>query len=340
MTKFNALCALGLLLCCAVVNAQVASHDADRTGTRPNEGGGPEVITVGLGILDIVEIDDREQVFTADIFVEVRWQDTRLSVSGYEEHDLRTVAIDDIWNPRLTVVNNRGLTMLLPEVATVDRQGNVIVRQRLAGPLAVPLDLRRFPFDSQQLPVEVVSYQYSQEDIVFSADSEMVANLDQLSGEGWTYTASEPESFVYRLKDDGRGASGIRFVVLAERNATYFALILALPMTLILFLAWMVHWLPVDVIPARMGTASATVFSLIAFGVSFRLTLPKIAYLTGADYFLLYATLLVLVSLAITVVCIRQVSREKNDAAERLARQARIAFPLMYVLIIALILVR
>ena len=29
----------------------------------------------------------------------------------------------------------------------------------------------------------------------------------------------------------------------------------------------------------------ATVFSLIAFGVSFRLTLPKIAYLTDADRF-------------------------------------------------------
>jgi hypothetical protein len=107
-------------------------------------------------------------------------------------------------------------------------------------------------------------------------------------------------------------------------------------MTLILFLAWMAHWLPVDVVPARMGTASATVFSLIAFGVSFRLTLPKIAYLTTADHFVLYSTSLVLISLAVIVVTIRWASTERKEAAERLARWARVAFPVLYGAIVLL----
>jgi hypothetical protein len=334
--KTSVLAFLVLLLCTAVAKAQVVAPDADLTGTRPNEGGEPEEITLRLGVLDIVEINDREQVFTADIFVDIRWRDPRLSSANGAGPDLRTIALDDIWNPRLTVVNNRGLDMRLPEVATVNRDGQVIVRQRLIGPLAVELDLREFPFDKQRLPIAVVSYQYSQAEIVFSADSEMIARLDQLSGKGWTYGAIEPQPFVYRLDDGGRGASGIMFAVSAARDSAYFALILALPMTVILFLAWMVHWLPVDVIPARMGTASATVFSLIAFGVSFRLTLPKIAYLTDADRFVLYSTLLVLASLAITIAGIRQVGAEQKEAAERLARRARLAFPLMYGLIIAL----
>ena len=334
--KTNFLVTFLLLLSTTSTNAQVASQDADLTGTRPNAGGQPEEITMRLGLLDIVEISDREQVFDVDIFVEIQWLDARLSSAAGTGSGLRTVALDDIWNPRLTVVNNRGLEMLLPEVATVDRNGQVNVRQRLTGPLAVELDLRNFPFDEQRLPIEVVSYQYSQAEIVFSADAEMIARFDELGGEGWTYTAIEPQPFVYRLKDDGRGTSGIIFAVSAERDSAYYALILALPMTLILFLAWMVHWLPVDVIPARMGTASAAVFSLIAFGVSFRLTLPKIAYLTDADRFVLYSTLLVLASLAVTVAGIRQVGAERKDAAERLAHRARVAFPCMFGLIIVL----
>jgi hypothetical protein len=115
----------------------------------------------------------------------------------------------------------------------------------------------------------------------------MVARLDDLSGNGWTYSLLEPVRFVYRLKDGGRGGAGIVFAVTAEREAAYYIFTLALPMTLILFLAWMTHWLPADITPPRMGMASATVFSLIAFGVSFRLTLPKIAYLTDADRFVL-----------------------------------------------------
>ena len=325
-----------LLLLSTTVNAQSGSSDGDLSGTRPNAGGTPDEITVGIGLLDIAEIDDREQVFMADVFVQMEWQDPRLAVDSGTDTDLRTVTLDDIWHPRLTVINSRGLDRLFPDTATVGREGNVVVRQRLAGPLAVELDLREFPFDKQTLPIEIVSYQYSPAEIVFSADSEMVADLDRLSGDGWTYTATGMEPHVFSLREDSRGVAALRLTVSAERKAAYFVFTLALPMTLILFLAWMVHWLPVDVIPARIGTASATVFSLIAFGVSFRLTLPKIAYLTDADRFVLYSTLLVLVSLAITVVTIRQVGVGEKDAAERLTGQARLAFPFLYALIVVL----
>ena len=75
----------------------------------------------------------------------------------------------------------------------MDREGNVIARQRLAGKLAVDLELRDFPFDTQRLPIEVVSYQYDQSEIVFSEASELVARLDELSSGGWNYSALEPE---------------------------------------------------------------------------------------------------------------------------------------------------
>ena len=328
--------AVSLLLWVAAASAQTGSPNGDLTSTRPNAGGAPDEITVLVGLLDIAGIDNREQLFKVDIFVEVEWRDPRLAVGDDATEDLRTFAVGEIWSPRLLVVNDRGLDVLLPQVATVDRQGNVIARQRLAGPLAVDLELRDFPFDTQRLPIEVVSYQYDPSEIVFSGDSELVARLDDLSGEGWTYTALEPEPMVYRLKDDGRGGSGITFALIAERKAAYYIFTLALPMTLILFLAWMSHWLPVHVIPPRMGMASATVFSLIAFGVSFRLSLPKIAYLTDADRFVLYATLLVLVSLAVAVATSRWASTDREEVAELLARRARIAFPFFYGLIVLL----
>ena len=106
--------------------AQSALAAGDLTGTRPNAGGEPEQVAVGVGLLDIAEIDDREQVFIAD------------------------------------------------------------------------LDLRDFPFATQRLSIDIVSYEYSPADIVFSDASELVARLDDLGGEGWTYEATEPERSVYR----------------------------------------------------------------------------------------------------------------------------------------------
>ena len=329
-----------LIVCLSAValaaNAQSGSVVADLMGTRPNAGGEPDEITVVLGVLDIAEINDRDQVFMADLYIEVEWQDPRLAVDGDTGGELRTFPLDAIWHPRLTIVNSRGLDLLLPEVATVDRQGNVVARQRLAGPLAVDLELRDFPFDAQRLPINVVSYEYSPSEIVFAAASRLVGKFDDLSVEGWIYEALEPERSAYSLQKGGRGGSQISFGIMADRQAGYYVLTLALPMTLILFLAWMAHWLPVDVIPPRMGVATATVFSLIAFGVSFRLTLPKIAYLTDADRFVLYSTLLVLVSLAVVVVTIRRSSADRKEAAERLVRRTRTAFPVLYALIILL----
>lgn len=332
----RALLAIFIVVAGLTANAQEASTTGNLTGARPNAGGAPEEIAVSVGILDIVDIDDRAQVFTADVFVQVEWRDPRLAAGGGADTDRRTLPLDEIWHPRLTVLNNRGLKFLFPEEATVDRHGNVVARQRVTGPLAVDLDLRDFPFDTQRLPIIVVSYEYSPSEITFSAASRLVARVDDLGGEGWTYATAEPERSVYRLQEGGRGGSQIAFAVIAERQSGYYIFTLALPMTLILFLAWMAHWLPADVVPPRMGMATATVFSLIAFGVSFRLTLPKIPYLTDADRFVLYSTLLVLVSLAVTVLSVRWASTDRKPAAEKLTRQARLAFPLLYGLIVLL----
>lgn len=328
---------VSLLLTIVVATAygQTASQSGELAGTRPNAGGAPDEITVRVGLLDIAEINDREQVFVVNILVHIGWHDPRLAAET-SDADLRTVSLDTIWDPRLTVVNNRGLESLLPNVATIDSEGNVLVRLRLTGPLGVDLDLREFPFDSQRLPIEIVSYQYSPAEIRFSADSEMVLGLDQQHGDAWGFELLEPQTYEYRLRQDVKGGAGLTFAVVAVRESSYYIYTLALPMTLILFLAWMAHWLPVDVIPSRMGTASATIFSLITFGVGFRLTLPKITYLTVADRFVLYSTMLVFVSLAIIVLTIRWAENDRRAAAERLARSARFGFPVLYGIVILL----
>ncbi len=316
------------LACDAAVAAQ------DRTAVRPGFGGAADEIAVAVGLLDIVDVDNQAQVFTVDLYLQIQWRDSRLAADDADVSEFRRFALNEIWTPKLTIINDRGLDILLPEVATVDRQGNVVMRQRLAGSLGAELDLREFPFDTQRLTIEIISYEYAPDELVFSSESIMIAALDDLRGGGWSYAAMDPEMSVYRLRDTSPGSSQLTFAVLAKREAGYYAITLGVPMTLILFLAWLVHWLPPDLIPARMGMASATVFSLIALGVSFRLSMPEIGYLTTADRFVLYSTLLLIASLAVTVASVRRVNNDNIDGAVRLTRQARWAFPVFYMMIL------
>ena len=304
---------------------------------RPHAGGQPEEITVLFGLLDIDEIDDKAQRFSIDGYFEIQWNDPRLAVDADagSESRLRAFSLDDIWTPRLTIINDRGLSLMLPRVAEVDSDGNVVMRQRISGRVAVDLSLHDFPFDSQQLTLEIVSYQYAPSELVFSEETRFFADTSTFSADGWLFEILPAENSVFRVDQDGEGRSELILTVAAERKAGFYVLTLALPMTLILFMAWTVHWLQPSVVPARMGMSTASVFSLIALGVSFRLSLPQIDYVTRADGFVMYSTLLVLFSLGTTVIATRWVNEEREDAAIRLTIYARWAFPLIYALIIA-----
>lgn len=310
--------------------------DEGLIGDRPNAGGVAEQVTVRLALLDIDDVDDRTQRFDVDAYFELSWSDPRLAVDDGDSSAARerTVGLDEVWDPGLTIINNRGMRFMLPHVASVTRDGTVTVRQRMSGPLAVDLKLHRFPFDTQRLSIDIVSYRYAPDQLAFAADSELIANPESFSAGGWRFEALDSEFSVFRLTDDGRGTSKLSFAIQAERNSSYFVLTLALPMALILFMAWMVHWIQPDVIPARMGMSTATVFSLIALGVSFRLTMPRIDYLTRADQFVIYSTLLVLLSLGATVIATRWVNAGRVHAAERITAIARWSFPAVFLLVI------
>ncbi|HNP35349.1 MAG TPA: hypothetical protein PKK10_05805 [Woeseiaceae bacterium] len=329
-----------LLTVCFAFNAGAAlADDNDRlVGERPNAGGAPEEITIRFGLLDIDAVDDKEQRFSIDAYTEIRWRDHRLAVDAVAgtEGNVRSFAVSDIWTPGLTIVNDRGLSAMLPQVANVDNNGNAVIRQRLSGRLAVKLGLQDFPFDSQRLTIDIVSYRYPPSELVFSTSTEFIADPAAFSAAGWRFENLQPESSVFKLTKDGAGRAKLTFGVVAHRNAGFYVLTLALPMTLILFLAWTVHWLQPSIVPTRMGMATATVFSLIALGVSLRLSLPQIDYLTQADRFVMYSTLLVLLSLGITVVATRWVNEDRERDAVRMTVYTRWAFPLVYILIIAL----
>jgi hypothetical protein len=326
-----------LATCIAFGTEAGPTVDTERlVGERPNAGGPPETIEIVFALLDIDDIDDKNQRFSVDAYFEIRWLDPRLAVKtdARSNDHMRTFPVDEIWTPGLTIVNDRGLSAMLPQVASVDNDGNAVIRQRMSGRLGVNLSLHNFPFDTQQLTIDMVSYRHPPSELVFSDTTEFVADVSKFSADGWRYELLQPSFSIFRMRQDAVGKSKLTLAVVAHRKASFYVLTLALPMTLILFMAWTVHWLQPSVVPARMGMSTATVFSLIALGVSFRLSLPQIDYLTQADRFVMFSTLLVLLSLAVTVVATRWVNHERMSDAVRLTKITFWVFPLIFAIII------
>ena len=328
---------LALLLMSPSLFAQDLGSDShELVGDRPNSAGDATEVAVSLYVIDIDSIDDVKQRFSIDFFVNISWQDSRLALEESRRTGRnRTLNLDEIWSPRGLIVNDRGLNRQLPLVADIDDLGHVQYRQRFSGDLAVDLDLREFPFDTQRLPITIVSYQYSPEEVRFSSPTALSMDERLSNADEWRYQMLEPEIGEFTIAAADVVRPQLTIVIEAQRNARYYLLTMLLPITLILFMAWTAFWLQPNIIPPRIGISTASIFSLIAFGFSIRLSLPPVAYLTKTDIFVIGSMLMVFLALGVAVIGSRWANSDRMAQALRLNAIARWVYVALFIAVVA-----
>jgi len=300
------------------------SIDLRLVAERPNPAGVATPVTLGIFLFDIDQVDDVNQRFGVDMFMAVTWNDPRLALPEDERNDQkRSLPMNEIWTPRGMIVNDRGLSAQLPRIADIDDLGNVVYRQRLSGELAVALELREFPFDKQRLPIDFISYIYSPDEVSLSLNTDISADAGSFSAAGWRLKILEPEYGEFTIPAIGVVRSRLTYYIEAQRNAQYYLLTMFLPMSLIVFMSWTAFWLQPDIVPARIGISTASIFSLLALGFSIRLSLPAVSYMTRADLFVIGCTLLVFVALGVAVIGSRWANAGRMEHALRLNAIAR-----------------
>jgi hypothetical protein len=333
---------IGLLLIVALLSTSLAaqgleSADLRLVNERPNSSGEPTLVTIGIYIFDIDEIDDVNQRFSVDMFTIVSWHDPRIALPENERTgQTRLLPLDEIWAPLGLIVNDRGLNRQLPRTAAIDDLGNVLYRQRLSGELAVALELEEFPFDKQRLPIDFVSYQHSPDEVRFSINADIRGDPESFSAAGWQLRIVEPEYGEFTVPAAGVVRPRVTYYVEAQRHAQYYLLTMFLPMSLIVFMSWTVFWLQPDIVPARIGISTASIFSLLALGFSIRLSLPAVSYMTRADLFVIGCTLLIFVALGVAVIGSRWASSDRMEQALRLNAVARWVYVGLFGLVITI----
>ncbi len=128
-------------------------------------------VSVDLQLGAVFDVDERTQVFSADVILVTAWTDHRLrnpAAPAVTEYD-PAVVLDggQIWSPRLTFANVREATVRTEGVARVHNTGRVVVVERFVGRFTAPLDARDFPFDTQTLEWRLRSTQYARGAVKF-----------------------------------------------------------------------------------------------------------------------------------------------------------------------------
>jgi len=302
--------------------------------SRPGTAG-PTDVGVGLFLNDVVALDDVTQSLTADLFLILRWTDTRLADPGRgSSQAVCTLPREAMWTP---VVQARGLReseSLYQDISAIDAAGTVTFARRVIAEIAVPFDLRDFPFDRHTLAIEV-------ETVFSSVDEVRLVPLDELSGiaerlsiTGWILgvpTVAVDIQPAPRLQIDH---SVFRFAVEMRRESYFYIWKAIVPLTLIIFMSWAVFWIDPQQI-ARIGLAATAILTLIAYQFALAGMLPRISYLTRADRFTLSSSILVFLALMEAVIASRLMRQGRVEASDRLDQYSRVAFPVALAGIIA-----
>lgn len=309
------------------------AHARNGWRERPDPPGQATQVAIAILVLDVDRVDDMSQSFGADMAVVLRWRDARLA---QDDPDSRTASLGEIWHPDIQLLNQREVTAAWEQVAEIDPDGTVTYRQRYTGAFSARMNLTRFPFDEQKLPIQLISPRYSPDEIVLNnapfADRTGIGGDVQLNE--WKVTKWQLVDTPYSAHVSMAPRAAMAFVLHVKRYPTAYIFKLAAPLTLIVVMSWLVFWLGLDRIDAQIGLGATAVLTLITSRISFDAILPRVSYLTRIDYFQIACTVLVFFAMFEVMITSALVSRQEFDVALRIDRVSRWVFPLLFLSVV------
>ena len=317
-------CLVTLLL--AVLGA-VPAESAEMS--RPTTG--PLKVYVTIFIIDVDDISGANQSFDANVHVQYRWRDQRLAHKGPKSI---VRPLDEIWDPKVQVINQQKIWLTLPEIVKISPEGEVLYHQRAWGSFSQPLKLKDFPFDRQVFSFHLATIDYSPDEIEFVPDKNDESGMAQeLSVADWEIIGYKAEPRPYRPSPATSPLAGFAFSFEAERKAGYFIIKVIIPLILIVAMSWVVFWIDPIESGTQVSVAITTMLTLIAYRFAIDTDLPKISYLTRMDFFILLSTVLVYASLIEVVVTSSFAKDGKISRARTLDLWMRWVFPSLFTIV-------
>ena len=310
----------------------------DLVTTRPDAAGAPVRVRVSFYILDIEAIDDARQSLTIDFVIGLRWEDPRLGEISRNAGIPCRFALDAVWNPAVQIFNQRRVWARLPAQVQATADGEVAYTQRYYGTLASPLSLQDFPFDLQSLPINVVSFLENTE-VALVFNEHNTGRDDVFSVAGWTVGKADVNVYDYRVVSAHKGDlkryySRLDYVFEATRDVSFYSWKVVLPLVLIVVMSWAVFFIEAGQIGPRLGVATTSILTLIAFLFSLRGIIPPVSYLTRMDYFVYGSLALVFAAHLEALTTSNLALKGQQAVALRADRWARVLWPVCFLVVL------
>lgn len=337
-----------------LVTASALGQEAYLGGLPPGEG--PLEVLMGFNLVNITEVLEKEETLEFDGAIYLDWKDPRLAYDPAEygmpsdwsagdysvvpshvyQGDFAVKELFEGWRPRIVIPNGIGDRSITNSAISIWPDGYVEYSETFFARVEAPMDLRRFPFDTQHLEIFFHPFLYSRDEVVLVPDDRLARTWNQNLGiADWTRKSVTMEERPTEIAYFDETISEVsEFVVTVEikRRPTHMIVSLLFPMILLVSLTWSIFWMDNETLATRVNITFVGILSVVAYYFVILDTVPEVSYLTLVDAFIISTFVILAASVVVTVAIENYGGDDKAAMAAKVDRVCRWAFPLAYFL--------
>uniref|UniRef100_A0AC34R1E0 Uncharacterized protein n=1 Tax=Panagrolaimus sp. JU765 TaxID=591449 RepID=A0AC34R1E0_9BILA len=259
----------------------------DKQSTPTQIKGTPTIVNLSMYIEGLSSFRTQTMDFQLDVYFQQYWVDERLRHNETKRILVRDKEIlDKIWHPDIYFANAR--IAEFHEVTQpnfllwMEPDGRIFYDTRVSMIVMCSMNLAKWPLDSQQCHLRILSYAYdiNQLQIAWILEDPITRNMNiKLS-----------DMRIVQMMPglcDGNYSTGVWSCVTAEffvqREIMHHIMQSYVPSSLIVIISWFSFWLDVEAVPARVSLAITTLLTLSTQASNARMALPDVSYTKAID---------------------------------------------------------
>lgn len=274
----------------------------------------PQELTAGVYIINIGKIDLQTGSYDLDFYFWISTSDP--SVDFTKE------------KPRFDFMNAQRITV---DQSTLEPNYYEV---RVRGTFLKNMDFRNYPFDKQQVTVEVEGFE-TVDKLVFVPDTAASGHDSLINVPGWNIGENESTILVHQYPDGAYSRYMFSFVI--ERAALSSFLKTIFPVLIITTIAMLAFWMSPTNFSPRIGLAASTLLAAVAAHLNAANQIPPVGYLTLMDKVMLVVYALFLNNLLSMVLQMRLVDHKREEEAAKVNAKMRKLMPVIIGAILAVL---
>jgi len=309
--------------------------------TAPNSEG-PTLVSIGLYVNEITEVDEGANSFRMQGFLDLIWCDPRLSFSPEEQGTQVKIYLEDdaheelnnIWWPNLEFANAAEPVAIENLTLLVHPDGTIEYRSKFSGQLASTFDLHAFPFDNQNLMVEIESFEWASDTMVFLNQEGIVGFSEEFHIPEWFVTDISEKVESKKEPRDFSEFSEFVATINIKRDPGVYTTKVMIPLGVIILISMIIFWMDPDAFEGRLSASMTGLLTAVAYQFIASQNLPKHVYNTYLDSYVFLSFIIILFGIGESAYARWLHDNGKTDQATQLDRTSRWFMPILYITII------